>query len=1264
MKALLTLFIIIILLITGSVYGQLATYTGTGGTSTAVTGYPNETVTILQNTGFGTNTACSSGGLSGKTVATSWTSYNTGGPHYYIQILPNAGYQLDVTGFSAGMRISNTGPAKVRYAYSLDGGVTWVDDGTDHVLSNPGCGSSVASSWSGGTLPTGITSTTNGIIVALFPFAPGGATGTFQTNYINVLGTVTPACTPPVISVAPLAPSFCAGSGGVTLTATGAGTSGTYSWSPASGLSATTGASVVANPSATTVYTVTGYSSATCSSTTTVTAIVNPLPVAAPIAGPTTVCVGSSVTLTDTTTGGVWNIANPSLATITGSGVVTGIASGTDTVTYAVTNSCGTATVSYPITINPLPSGGSIIAADSVCVGATISLSNPTATAGGTWSSSNTSIATTGSAIAGGVAAGNATISYSVTTICGTANALHTLVVKPLPSAAPIIGATSVCIGASVTLTDATTGGVWSIANSALATITGSGVVTGIASGTDTVTYAVTNSCGTATVSYPITINPLPSGGAIIAADSVCVGATISLSNPTATAGGTWSSSNTSIATTGSAVAGGVAAGNATISYSVTTICGTANALHTLTVNPLPYAGVLTGSDSICSGLTTTLTPSVAGGIWSSANIAIASVSASGVVAGIATTLATTNVLYTVATFSCGSATASHTITVRPQPVAGVISGTTTLCQNAITTLSTTIAGGMWSSADASVATISPGGVFTGLSNGNTTISYSVTNSCNTAVATIPVQVNALPSVITGVTTVCAGVSAVLSDSLTGGIWSSSNNSVATIDVSGTVYGITPGTVTITYTNATTGCYITTPFMVNVSVPASLSISASTPLSVCAGTPVTYTAHPVNGGTSPLFVWSINGVILAGSPAYTYTPADGDIVRCWFLSSLGCAVPDTASALITMTVHHIATPALSIHIASGDTVCIGAPTTFIPVPVDGGTAPTYQWYVNLAFAGIGSTHTYTPANGDVVTAIMASNEYCRTADYATATKTVTVSPDVLPAVTTTIDPGLISCNLYPVTYTATSFNGGAAPAYLWSVNGVNTATGPTYTFFPANGDVVKVTLTSSYPCVSTPFATDIVTMTVLPVVQPIGSITAMPGYIINAGAYDTFSVTILSGGGLAPAYQWFKNNVPVYGATNSVYITNDLHTGDSVNCVVTNTDQCSGVSVFNSVKIIVGNNVGVNDVDGAGAITLLPNPNNGTFAIKGNIADADEPLTIQITDIAGRTVYQDIATVNSGEVNKKVITGQLPSGMYLLHLRNSTVNKTMHLIIE
>jgi type IX secretion system substrate protein/carboxypeptidase family protein/Big-like domain-containing protein len=84
----------------------------------------------------------------------------------------------------------------------------------------------------------------------------------------------------------------------------------------------------------------------------------------------------------------------------------------------------------------------------------------------------------------------------------------------------PIIGATSTCVGIgwTVKVTDVTTGGAWSSSNSSIASVDPStGVVTGIAPGTCTISYCV----GTETTSVVFTVNP---AATITGPTSVCDG--------------------------------------------------------------------------------------------------------------------------------------------------------------------------------------------------------------------------------------------------------------------------------------------------------------------------------------------------------------------------------------------------------------------------------------------------------------------------------------------------------------------------------------------------------------------------------------------------------------------------------------------------------------------------------------------------------------------------------------------------------------------
>ena len=92
------------------------------------------------------------------------------------------------------------------------------------------------------------------------------------------------------------------------------------------------------------------------------TVTVSAIPTEATITGLTTVCVGSTTTLSNTTTGGVWTSATPITATVSVTGVVTGVAAGTSVISYTVTNAIGcVTTVKQTLTVNTVPSTPTIV---------------------------------------------------------------------------------------------------------------------------------------------------------------------------------------------------------------------------------------------------------------------------------------------------------------------------------------------------------------------------------------------------------------------------------------------------------------------------------------------------------------------------------------------------------------------------------------------------------------------------------------------------------------------------------------------------------------------------------------------------------------------------------------------------------------------------------------------------------------------------------------------------------------------------------------
>lgn len=242
-----------------------------------------------------------------------------------------------------------------------------------------------------------------------------------------------------------------------------------------------------------------------CSSVSRYPVTVNTTPTIAAISGPDTVCAGSTITLTDPTSGGTWTSGATATATIGATGVVTGVAGGTATITYRVTTSCGTASAYKTVTVSPLPTVSPITGPTFICNDTGITLAN--ATPGGTWSSINTLIAAVNSVgHVNGFTTGVDTIMYTVTNGCGTASASYTVTVMTLPAVSPVSGPSSVCEDSSITMTDTTSGGIWSVSSGAIATISTTGIVTGVTAGTVTISFSKTNLCGTASMTAIVSV--------------------------------------------------------------------------------------------------------------------------------------------------------------------------------------------------------------------------------------------------------------------------------------------------------------------------------------------------------------------------------------------------------------------------------------------------------------------------------------------------------------------------------------------------------------------------------------------------------------------------------------------------------------------------------------------------------------------------------------------------------------------------------------
>ena len=562
-----------------------------------------------------------------------------------------------------------------------------------------------------------------------------------STNRLDILASVSTTAAP----TGSTAQSFCAGNSPTVANLSATGTA--VEW-----YSVATGGSPLA-PSVTLVNGTHYYASQTlnsCPSTTrlnvTATLAAAPsTPSIGTITQPTCALATGSLIVSTLPGSGTWTLTRTPGTNTTGTGTsttLTGIPSGT--YTYTVTNAGGcisAASANFVINDQPLlpasPTGNS---SQNFCSGALPTIANLVVTGSSikwyTASLGGSPLATTTSLVNGAHYYASQTINS-----CESSQRFDVLVTLTATPAAPTGTATqSICSATISTIANLTAVGTaiqW-YASSTGGTALASSVV--LVNGTHYYASQTVNGCeSTARLNVTASVNSAPTGNA---SQLFCVSTSPTVANLVAT--------GTSIkwyagAAGGTALATSTPLVNGNHYYASQTIntCESASRLDVVvTISSVPLAPTGSSSQSFCSGSTGTVAALVATGTaikWYSA-------ASGGKLLSSTSSLVNGTHYYASQTVgACESTTRLNvTATVVASPSAPkAISGTKTVCAGKTTTLSDQTAGGVWSSLNPAIATVSATGIVTGVAAGVVTIQYKVTNSggCSNSV-TASVTVN------------------------------------------------------------------------------------------------------------------------------------------------------------------------------------------------------------------------------------------------------------------------------------------------------------------------------------------------------------------------------------------------------------------------------------------------------------------------------------------------------------------------------------------
>ncbi|WP_055445156.1 Ig-like domain-containing protein [Lacinutrix himadriensis] len=988
------------------------------------------------------------------------------------------------------------------------------------------------------------------------------------------------------------------------------------------------------------------------------------------ITGTLSACEGETTQLTGSGTANTtapWVSSDTAIATVDNTGLVTGISNGTVGITYTDDNGC---VVTENVTINATPT---ITGTLSICEGFTTQLTGDgTANATTPWVSSDTAVATIdGTGLVTGVTSGTADITYTNDTGCVVT---ETVTINATPT---ITGTLRACLGSTTQLTGSGTANAtapWVSSDTGVATVDTSGLVTGVTSGTSDITYTDANgctvtvtvtidpilspsvSCGTSTttstqfnwntiagatsytVSYQINGNPVVNIGdignvltytatstasdPIVASDSViitvtpiggagvcfeattftctamncttpivtgtfsaCIGDTTQLTgNGTASATTPWVSSDTAIATVdNTGLVTGISNGTVGITYTDDNGCVVT---ENVTINATP---TITGTLSVCLGLTTQLTGSGTANAttpWISSDMAVATIDNAGLVTAVS--IGTADITYT----DVNGCDVTVTVTTNAIPT---ITGTLSACEGDTTTLTgsgTANATTPWVSSDTTIATVDNSGVVTGVSTGTADITYTDANGCD---VTATVTINVTPT-ITGTLSACEGDVTQLTGS---GIanattpWISSDTAVATVDSTGLVTGVSNGTTDITYTSDN-GCDVT----VTVTINAIPTISGN--LIICEGSDTQLTGSGTAAATTP---WISSDITIA-------TIDNAGLVTGVSAGTSDITYTDANGCDITVTVTINPTPTITGILS----VCTGDDTQL----TGSGTANATSPWVSS------DTAIATVDNTGLVTGISSGTADITYTDNNDCTVTVTVAVTV-PTIT-----GTLSACQGDVTQLTGSGTANATTPWISSdiaiatvdnaglVTGVSAGTAD-ITYTDANGCDITVTVTIN----ATPTIT--------------GTLIACEG--------DT---TLLTGSGTAAATNpWVSSDIAIATVDNAGLVTGvsngtaDITYTDGNGCDVTVTvtinstptitgtlsacegdvTQLTGSGIANATTPWVSSNTAVATVDNTGLVTGVSNGTSNITYTSDNGCDVTVTVTINaIPTISGNLI--------------------------------------------
>ena len=266
--------------------------------------------------------------------------------------------------------------------------------------------------------------------------------------------------------------------------------------------------------------------------------------------------------------------------------------------------------------------------------------------------------------------------------------------------------------------------------------------------------------------------------------------------------------------------------------------------------------------------------------------------------------------------------------------------------------------------------------------------------------------------------------------------------------------------------------------IVNPVLLPSIVLSTNTSDSICENQSVTFTANALNGGSNPKYIWHLNGSVVPNhTDSLTYTTdtlRNNDTVTCFFISNAPCeAFHNVQSPPVVIHVTRLVTPSIVLSVSPGDSLCINDTVFFSTAIINGGPTPQYQWFDNTYLIN-DTTDTYSNLasqdSGHVFVCYLVSSLACTTNPLVGSNEVTITTTGLTPfSASITASTTHITQLGQPVTFTASSINGGANLGYQWRKNAINVPNATSVTYIDntlVNNDQVDCIVHSNSGCVT------------------------------------------------------------------------------------------------------------------------------------------------------------------------------------------------------